>query len=1181
MVPVVAQAARELMVKTLRLALHGPEGDEFEVWPGFEGGPRVVTQGEVFPADVKLNKPMHDGLGNEVLARPPAFLYGVGLLYPRMTPQQSAELLLKQQSLDDGDIEDVPEDVQAAPQVEVLEPSAGDADDEAPTSAEEPIGRPRSLALSIHVPAEVNAVDVVIDGATYAPLTVSVSGREKTLWRRSPLKIELSLSTQSNEEQILEAHGLRLRVGLSKQESPGLGNICTVFVVNETAASEEVSQSCLFQSKLSVASAALLPYPRAQFESDSTEESFSLLYRHHPVMSIGHGSDSRAERRDDGWSVSTDVMPAVTVQSPDPEIWRPDGSRYRLGMLDLATSGGLATQSVEDLMDDYEAWVNGKEADIPHLAAPSHQAAAVKHIEAARQFLADMRAGWGLVGSDSEIGRVFRWVCLAMNAQRTSAKAEVRAPEDGGSKGKSPRYSVGSPHCVPDFDPNSESFGFGELDFEGQAIWRPFQLAFVLASIAPLVDNQHPGRERVDIIWMPTGGGKTEAYLALAAFTMLWERRQELLRGEQPKYHVSVMMRYTLRLLTTQQALRAAALVCALEIIRETNTALLDGPERRVHFRIGAWLGRSTTANTWTQAISDYTKLAEGRNAERTFLLTKCPWCSAEMGVAKNGSLSGYSKKALPIAGKSHIAIYCPDSSCPFSDTYGAFSRLPVLEVDEDIYALPPSFLIGTIDKFAQIAWKPDSRKLFGLKLDIAGVVQRFAASPNLMIQDELHLIAGPLGSMNALYELALENLCLAKGGSKPRIVAATATTKNFESQIQRLYGRNRTRLLPPYGMEIEDNFFSRSPEGDSASAGKTYVAVCARGLGTVVESQLRVISALAHGAAALDHLDTEHADAWWTNLAFFSSRRSLGLQLAATQASLRIHTWSLTQRSGVRTGALKADGTRGSVRYVSNVRELTATSGENISKLMNSLLLPKQVRGSVDLCFATSMIEVGVDVPRLGLMTVMGQPKSASQYIQVTGRVGRDGRAPGLVVVVLSPYNVRDRSHYENFRQSHERLYSAVESVSITPYTAQSLGRAASGMLTTVLRATSTLPPMKALEEPEARDLFESIRQRAAQLGDSHAVQAVEIEIERLLEVARASERQGHATWDAPGLLLRAGDTAPAAETFDHWIVPMSMRSVDLECGVRVAPRAGGASRSVSLGDASGQVDLEDEDLF
>jgi superfamily II DNA/RNA helicase len=249
---------------------------------------------------------------------------------------------------------------------------------------------------------------------------------------------------------------------------------------------------------------------------------------------------------------------------------------------------------------------------------------------------------------------------------------------------------------------------------------------------------------------------------------------------------------------------------------------------------------------------------------------------------------------------------------------------------------------------------------------------------------------------------------------------------------------------------------------------------------------------------------------------------------------------------------------------------------------LMNDLGVEKRNKGAVDLCFATSMIEVGVDVPRLGLMTVMGQPKSASQYIQVTGRVGRDDDAPGLVVVVLSPYNVRDRSHFENFRQNHERLYAAVESVSVTPFTAQSLSRAASGMLTTVLRATGNSAPIEALRGLEAQELLANVRSRASEFGDEHAVEALEIEIARLQQAAEAANRSNHSSWDSGGLLLRAGDNAPASEEFDHWIVPNSMRSVDLECGLQVVHRPGRAAKlDPSNPVAQNAFDEVGEDLF
>ncbi|AWR20882.1 helicase-related protein [Aurantimicrobium photophilum] len=1180
-----AAESRELMVKNLKLALHGPESDQLERWPGFQDDVRVISPDQEFASDFRLNVPMHDGLGNEIVARPPAFLYGIGILYPKMTAQQSTELTLKQQTLDEDEIEEAPTEVRAPMQLDsddsLSDSTADKADDEAPIPTEEPKGRPRTLALSVNVPVSVKTFEVAIEGATYEPINITVGSKKKTLWKRNPFKLSLSLDTTKNNEITVEESGLKLRLGLSRQAGKESNALCTVFAVNETLANDEVSQNCLFQSKLTITSQELLAYPRVELNTDETEESFSLLYRHHPIMSIGHGCDTKSAQNTNGWSVSTDVMPVVTVQSPSPDILDSSGQKYALGMLDLATDSNSSGEKVESLLNDYKEWISSKEFEADLLVVEEYKSTANKHLNLAKDFLSDAEAGWKLIQTDSEINRVFKWTSLAMNAQRVSASAKIRKPNESQSAGFNYVYDEESPQSTPNFDANSNSLGFGKLDFESQGYWRPFQLAFLLASIAPLVDKNHPKRELVDIIWMPTGGGKTEAYLALAAFTILWERGQEVANGGQPNFRVSVMMRYTLKLLTTQQVLRAAALICALEIIRVSNSKLLDGPTK-IPFRIGAWLGGKTTANTSKEAVGDFTKLANGRSSERTFLLAKCPWCSAEMGVAKDGHLSGYAKKSYKDGNSNYISIFCPDATCPFSSAEGPFKRLPVLEVDEEIYKMPPSFIVGTIDKFAQLAWKERSRRLFGLRKSDAGEIERFAPPPDLMIQDELHLIAGPLGSMNALYEIALENLCLAMGGSKPRIVAATATTKNFDSQVKRLYGRSESRLLPPSGIEIEDNFFAKSPPDNSNKPGKTYVAVCASGLGTVVESQLRVIAAMAHGAASLEQEESESSDAWWTNLAFFSSRRSLGLQRAATQASLRIHTWSLTQRSGIRTGYLKEDGSRSSVRNVSNVRELTATSGENISRLMNSLLVPKEDKGSVDICFATSMIEVGVDVPRLGLMTVMGQPKSASQYIQVTGRVGRDDDAPGLVVVVLSPYNVRDRSHFENFRQNHERLYAAVESVSVTPFTSQSLSRAASGMLTTVLRATSEQQPVEALKSPEATQLIESARERARTFGDEHAVEALEIELSRLIQSADAARRSLHPGWDgAEGLLLKAGDTTPAVEEFDHWIVPNSMRSVDLECGMQLSRRSpSNANLGPAKANASGLGDLE-EDLF
>ena len=712
-----------------------------------------------------------------------------------------------------------------------------------------------------------------------------------------------------------------------------------------------------------------------------------------------------------------------------------------------------------------------------------------------------------------------------------------------------------------------------------QAYWRPFQIAFLLASLPSAVNPAHAKHEHVDIIWMPTGGGKTEAYLGLAAFTILWQRSRRLATGKPVSPSVDVLMRYTLRLLTAQQVQRASALMCALEVLRQRIPMILgDKP-----LRIGAFLGQASTPNSRKDAVALWNTLNTGSRGARPamgFLLTRCPWCGAQMG-AVDGAMVGYMKVPMS-SGDVRINASCPAKDCPFAYS-GDPSRpggLPVLEVDEDIYAMPPSFVVGTIDKFAQLSWKGKARNLFGLTVK-DGRVQRRAPAPSLFIQDELHLIAGPLGSLDSLYEVTMQELCEFDGGSRPRIIAATATTRNFQRQVLRLYGRQDSRLIPPPALDIDDSFFARL---DTTRPGKVFVAVCAPGFGSNVQSQLRTIAALIHAGGTLDVAGAD-PDPWWTNLAFFSSRRSLGLQLSATQTGLENATFALSAVSGMRVGRLTDKGTRHARRSIAQVKELTATSRDNVTELLAQLDIPRSEPSCIDLCFATSMIEVGVDVPRLGLMTVMGQPKSFSQYIQVTGRVGRTETAPGVVLVVLSPHNVRDRSHYETFTASHQRMYAAVEPVSLTPFTPQALERGLAGALTGLLRATTDLSDPTPLLSPGAiEDAVEPWRLRASGSDGTRAITAVTEETARLVRLARAAvETQPFLDWDGYDpkatrpFLIPLGDDSEVS-TEGRWRVPLSMRSVNAEVGVNI-PR--GIAPSITRHAAPRTVDDEGVEDF
>lgn len=1130
--------AQHVVVDVLRRALHGPTGPDESIWPGVSRPPVVVEPDQVFPDWNSLNDALITDDGEEVLRYAPTNVYGVGVLYPQMSAEEEYELDAAQAALADGQ-DDTP-----APRVEVPDISGtGEAED----TVQIPDGgtRPRSLALTFHVPTGVTQVTVTITGGVYRPLPVVIGGRAVDLWRRHSLTHTLEVDPTTPGAYPVEVHDLRLQVGVDSTASPE-GHLVTVYLANLSQTALHVATRCLFQAQISVTTPAALPYPTPRLAAERTE-SFDLLYRAHPVRAIGHGTDAVVEDVEGGVRVRTETFPVVALPPVSADVTDADGVPYGVGMDDLAQMNPTATAAIERLLADYEYWIDARAAEAREITDPRLRAVAEQHLESCREFLCGIREGWDLVGRDDTVSQCLRWASQAMNAQRVATTAPLRATVvEKSGRARTHTVSGTSPHT-------------GRHE---QGRWRAFQIAFLLASLPATVDPDHPNRHRVDIIWMPTGGGKTEAYLGLSAFTLLWLRRQRMLTSGKPTGGVDVLMRYTLRLLTAQQVQRAAAMICALEVLRKTpaNTALLgDKP-----FRIGAYLGQASTPNTRQNAVKLWNSIdsdPRGDRGGRGFLLTRCPWCGAQMGAVQGG-IAGYRKVTTAKEDQPRIVACCPDDACPFaySGDPSQPDGLPVLEVDEDIYALPPAFLVGTIDKFAQLSWRPKARTLFGLRSS-GGQIDRKVDPPSLLIQDELHLIAGPLGSLDALYEVAIEELCETRGGRRPLIVAATATTKDYDRQVLRLYGRPDARLVPPPALDIGDNFFSRTTTDQPS---KIYVGVCAPGYGSNVNAQLRTLAALNHAGGTLDVLGAE-PDPWWTNLAFFSSRRSLGLQLSACQTGLENATYAISRHAGLAVGRLSERGTRHARRALSPIKELTATSQDNVTELLAQLEVPKGDPGCVDLCFATSMVEVGVDVQRLGLMTVMGQPKSYSQYIQVTGRVGRSAAAPGVVVVVLGAHNVRDRSHYETFTASHQRLYASVEPVSITPFTPQALERGLAGALTATLRPTTNLhDPTPLVGADQVNAAIEPWRRRARVLGDKRATTTLDEEQTRLTRLAAAAISIGEPLeWDRP-LGQRSGNPllVPLDEDGDgattrRWRVPLSMRSVDKEAGVTIPRRA------------------------
>jgi len=1164
--------ARLALVDAVRRDLYGPTGPDDRTWPGAQ--PKTVRAATTFASWRDAIGVFVDGEGNEVLNGSPLRRYGIGILFPSGLSSRQEEALDTAQAeaahqasdtdtADGTAIEPPPVDAD-----DTVTTGHADADDAAEPDA--PPYRPRSMAVSFLLVAEATApVDVEIEGGRYEPLEVHVAETTGTFWRRQPVNLTTSLPAGSPETVTAELSDatLNLRVGAVYRPHPA-GTIVTVYLVNETPAGADLraaSTACLFQARLTVRTAAdaVADYP-THAVLDGEDRSLELLYHREPVRAVGHGCNARVVPDATRTAIVAEHFPVEVVRSPVPDAVDADANLLTVDMDGLGAWDAAARDEIDTILAACDTWIGCRHAEVAALPAHLH-AAARRHLDACAQFHADATDGWRLAQSDPDVGQVLRWTSEAMAHQRRAYAADTRPLITAnnrvvGAEGE-------SPHTTPD-----------------PARWRAFQIAFLLASLPAATNPDDARAETVDIIWMATGGGKTEAYSAVAAFTMLWRRLHQVRAGTGGRQGSTVLMRYTLRLLTAQQLQRAAALICALERIRAAHPSEL-GDTRK--FTIGAWLGRRSTPNDWSGARRALTEWrADG--SKRGFLLTRCPWCAAAIGRrpgAGSRDVDGYKTASAPGSAESRIMAYCPDPACPFNDENQAAAGakahgLPVYEVDTDLYRQPPTFVVGTIDKFAQLSWRPEPSQLFGLD---AG--RRFGPGPALLIQDELHLISGPLGSLDALYEPVLEDLCTRDGGARPRIVAATATTRRYVEQTAALYGRDHTRLVPPPGLDAADNFFSYS---DPDAVGKVFVGICAPGFGRAQEAQIRVLAALGHAAGSLD-VAGHDPDPWWTNLCFFSSRRSLGLIQSLCQTHLRGHTWRLHNATGVDAGPLRATGTRLAQRSMTARVELTAQATGDVSATMERLAVAHTDKGCADLCFATSMIEVGVDIDRLGLLTMFSQPKSASQYIQVAGRVGRDERdAPGVVFVVLSPYNNRDRSHFEQFSTFHRRLYASVEPVSITPFTPAALDRGLAGALTAWLRQAVN-PASPAAAVAHFADALAPLETRV-RAGSSQGRNLAR----RAAELHASLSATTHADWGtlrpgraSTGFLRPLGEDAPAAAdnadaVTTTWLVPTSMRSVDAEAGARaIRHTKQAAPPSPPTTDATGGPVPAEEDVF
>ena len=995
------------------------------------------------------------------------------------------------------------------------------------------------------------------------------------LWRRHPAVLPDAAVTIDAAEIV---HGrvirkdltmppnspLALRVEIFPRRLQGQANawLLTAVLRNSTdpALVQNPKESILYQTffEIAVSAGRFEKYPesRRPFNHlDLEEQSLALLYRESATWGIGHGCAAGwdAEPNQVPETLYADIMPAVQLPSMTPDI-QLNGTAVSLSMRALANlpddGTGPAWKSLDDLYAGYETWIQQKQEEAATLPAQLREVAN-RHLIACGDCLARINAGIQLLRNQTEIGvrarRAFRLANLSMLLQQIATKQLSRRPLGWTSTHRI--VAAQGEHRSP------WSIYQSGLEDTRLGYWRAFQIAFLLMSLDGVRHGESPDREVVDLVWFPTGGGKTEAYLAVVAFYLFHERLLIENAGTNPKRDgTNVLMRYTLRMLTTQQFQRAASLICAMEYLRRNPTTTGVGNISGQRFSLGLWLGGEGSPNTCSAARTELSKYRRGDIEGSPLVLTECPWCRSQIGRF-DGPIPNGVPAAQKTVGITDVAnegpmLHCTDATCSYAHSNHT-NWLPVEVIDERLYQHPPSLVIATADKLAMIAYRPAAGALFGRRF-VAGALHQESLPPGLIIQDELHLISGPLGTMYALYEGIFERLCsYEKAGKwiKPKLIASTATIRGAADQVLSLYARTHTQLFPSPGLMMGDSFFGKYAR-DAAGRlqdGRLYLGIHANDYGSVLTTQVRAFSSALFRPF---RFDAARRDPWWTLLAFYNSIRELGGAKTLFDSDIRSRLKFMFNRENF------GPNDRRNMRIV---EELTSRlSQADIVTMMDRLSMPYSLTDNaavMDACLASNIIEVGVDIDRLSLMGVVGQPKTTATYIQVTGRVGRRWwERPGLILMVYNPSKSRDRSHFEQFHSYHRRLYERVEPTTATPFALSALQRGLSGALLAWARQNGAAP----VQNPSAYSAFleagyQLLRDRC------NSVQSVEdrprslAELDRLFAELEWKWDQNPQEWEkyppnvnGQYLMLWPGQFYSGLQKRRGASVPSSMRQVD-----------------------------------
>ena len=965
----------------------------------------------------------------EVLDENPRYAYLVGMLEPQRDENAPDE---NEQEIE-ADIDyDKDEDF-----------TAGEDDDNEPISTTK-FKLPSSIGISFYVESILDGICLDVTWGDYARSTEKTIGKDgkehsHSIYKRIPesetVHVKFSDFGRTKEYQLVQDSNVHVHI--SRIPLKNGYSLVTAYVVNKRSNPSSEVEGLMFQVGIRAHAEDGSAVFIAEHICRNVLATDEFYFEQRPIMGRGRGCAAVWGKTENG---RTDYVEAAFI----PEYEYPGVSAALKGFSptyfstwQMALKGKKAEtiKKLNTLADSYEKWIDNTLAGNPRMNdSEFSEKVGNTVISHCRDALRRIRDGIHIIETDDISFEAFSFMNSVIYMQNSI-------------KNYAKKHGQGIECSFKDFvNPKNPDNEFA---------WRPFQIAFILMNLKGIVHPEGPEREIVDLLYFPTGGGKTEAYLGLMAFTIANRR---LRASASDKYNrdggVTIILRYTLRLLTTQQRDRITKMVVAAELVRQKNPRLGTEP-----ISIGFWVGGQVTPNRFDELVTKDDNPSAAGNAKRMLYkqILTCPFCGKPL--TKDEFYIDTDKKS--------VEIYCSDEHCMFYKYKNPRERIPipVYLVDEEIYAKCPTIILSTVDKFARLPWDVNTNTLFGrvdrkcsrdgyvaigakhpkhrktANLEAATIttVKPFLP-PELIIQDELHLITGPLGTVYGAYETIIEDMCT-YDGIKPKYVVSTATIKNAGNQAKSLYARKNTTQFPPNGFEIGDSFFIREIPVEEDPFRK-YVGICAPGQS--VKTALLRTYAIILQAVYTYSLQDEYKDVidpYYSLIGYFNSIRELGGAVRLLQDDIPARIKRIQKRYHLEKR-----------RFLNKNEEITSRmSSWKIPEKLNQLELPYTSRNHLDTAVATNMIAVGMDVDQLGLMVVTGQPKQNSEYIQATSRIGR--AHPGLVVTLYNAYRPRDLSHYENFTGYHAQLYRFVEGTTATPFSARARDRVLHALVISAIR--------------------------------------------------------------------------------------------------------------------------------